>query len=240
MKRRIAVVVAVAALVAGVFYTRSLRSPAEPPATPIATSPTPAASAMPGATLLAGLGNLHFEITTREPEVSRWFDQGLMLAYGFNHDASERSFLRATELDPTCAMCWWGAALVLGPHVNSTMDPANNDKAWQRLRKAQELAANASPREQAWITALAARYAEHPPADRKALDEAWAKATGELAKQFPDDLDAATFHAEAMMDTQPWNYYDAHVRRRRHSAAGRVRGRRPVTRHVFARRPGVR
>jgi tetratricopeptide (TPR) repeat protein len=150
--------------------------------------------------------------------VARWFDQGLMLTYGFNHDAAERSFLRAAQLDPKCAMCWWGAALVLGPHVNSTMDPANNDKAWERLQKARALAAAATPREQAWIEALAARYAEHPPEDRKTLDEAWATATGKLAKALPEDLDAATFHAEAMMDTQPWDYYDAQQRPKGHTA----------------------
>ncbi len=68
------------------------------------------------------------------PEVQRWFDKGLMLTYGFNHDAAERSFLKAAELDPDCAMCWGGAALVLGPHVNSGMDPNNNAMAWERLQ----------------------------------------------------------------------------------------------------------
>ena len=218
MKRRIAVVVALAALVAGLLYSRNLRSPGAPAEAPVAAAPAGPEEAMPGATLLEGLGNHHFEISTSVPEVSRWFDQGLMLAYGFNHDAAERSFLRATELDPGCAMCWWGAALVLGPHVNSTMDPANAGKAWHRLGKALELAPKTSPREQAWIEALAARYAEHPPTDRKALDEAWARSTGGLAKAYPDDLDAATFHAEAMMDTQPWDYYDAQLRPKGHTA----------------------
>jgi tetratricopeptide (TPR) repeat protein len=106
-------------------------------------------------------------------------------------------------------MCWWGAALVLGPHVNSGMEPANNAKAWDRLQKARALAGKATPREQAWIAALAARYAEHPPEDRKPLDAAYAEAMGKLAAQFPDDLDAQVMHAEALMDLQPWDYYDA-------------------------------
>jgi len=131
-----------------------------------------------------------------------------MLTYGFNHDAAERTYLKATELDPECAMCWWGAALVLGPHVNSGMDPANNQKAWQRLQRAIELAPRASEREQAFIRALSARYAENPPDDRRPLDEAYAQATGQLAAERPDDLDAAAFHAEALMDLQPWDYYD--------------------------------
>ena len=174
------------------------------------TATAPAApDAVPGATLLEGLGSHSFPVTSDHPEVQRWFDQGLMLSYGFNHDAAERSFLKATRLDPECAMCWWGAALVLGPHVNAAMDPAMNLLAWQRLQKAVELAPNASPREQAFIRALSARYAENPPQDRKPLDEAYAAATRALVAQRPDDLDAAAFHAEALMDLQPWDYYDA-------------------------------
>lgn len=161
-----------------------------------------------GANLLQGLGDHHFPITTRSPEAQRWFDQGLMLTFGFNHDAAERSFLRATQLDPDCAMCWWGASLVLGPHVNAGMDPENNARAWSRLQKARALAGNAGPREQAFIEALSARYAKNPPEDRRPLDEAYAQATRQLVQQRPDDLDAAVFHAEALMDLQPWNYYD--------------------------------
>lgn len=183
---------------------------------------TPAVSppemAMVGAHLLEGLGDHSFPVTTTHPEVQRWFDQGLMLTYGFNHDAAERSFLKAAELDPDCAMCWWGASLVLGPHVNAAMDPADNADAWNRVQHARELASGASEREQAFIEALAARYAEHPPEDRSALDEAYAAATRELVRKRPDDLDAAVFLAEALMDLQPWDYYDAQLQPKGHTA----------------------
>ena len=180
---------------------------AEPAVTAPPASSPPEAALM--ATLLEGLGDYHFAVTSRNPDVQRWFDQGLMLTYGFNHDAAERSFMQATRLDPDCAMCWWGASLVLGPHVNAAMNPEDNADAWARLQKARALAPNATEREQAFIEALAARYAENPPADRSALDRAYADATGKLMRDLPDDLDAATFHAEALMDLQPWNYYDA-------------------------------
>ncbi|MEO8001269.1 MAG: hypothetical protein ABI644_05290, partial [Arenimonas sp.] len=172
----------------------------------------PAPDVIPGATLLQGLGDYHFSISSKGPEVQKWFDQGLMLTYGFNHDAAERSFIKATEIDPDCAMCWWGSALVLGPHVNSGMDPANNANAWARLQKAQALSSKTTPREQAFIKALSARYAETPPENRKQLDIAYANATGKLAEEFPEDPDALTFHAEAMMDLQPWDYYDVKLR----------------------------
>lgn len=208
MKRPIAIGLVIAVLAAGVLYTRSLRSPESTTPVPTTQAPPPAADQIVGATLLDGLGNYSFAVTTNNPEVQRWFDQGLMLTFGFNHDAAERSFLRATQLDPDCAMCWWGASLVLGPHVNAAMDPANNPKAWSRLQKAVNLATGATPREQGFITALTARYSETPGDDRRPLDVAYASAMGKLAAQYPDDLDAAAMHAEAMMDLQPWDYYD--------------------------------
>lgn len=216
MNRTIIAVVAALGFLAGGWYVYQGRNATSQEAVPGVAS-TPAA-ALVGATLLPGLGGYRFEITTASADVQKWFDQGLALTYGFNHDAAERSFLKGAELDPSCAMCWWGAALVLGPHVNAPMDPGNNGKAWARLQKARELGAKATPREQAFIQALSARYAENAPTDRRALDEAYARATGELAKARPDDLDAATFHAEAQMDLHPWDYYDAQRKEKGHTA----------------------
>jgi tetratricopeptide (TPR) repeat protein len=171
-----------------------------------------------GANLLEGLGDYSMPVTAENADVQRWFDQGLALTYGFNHDAAERSFLKAAELDPDCAMCWWGSALVLGPHVNAAMDPANNPKAWDRLKRAQDAADGASDKEKAYIKALAARYAESAPEDRRPLDEAYAAAMGELAARYPDDLDAVTLHAESMMDLQPWDYWDDQGQAKGHTA----------------------
>ena len=203
MNRTLVVALAVAALFAGVALGGLTTDP------PAATTPESKAAPLVGATLLSGLGNYHFPVTTTQPQVQRWFDQGLMLTFGFNHDAAERSFLKATELDPGCAMCWWGAALVLGPHVNGGMDPANNPLAWSRLQRALALAPGATEREQEFIRALAARYAEQPPQDRRPLDEAYARSMGLLVQARPADLDAAVLYAEALMDLQPWDYYDA-------------------------------
>ncbi len=166
-------------------------------------------SELPGASLIPGLGSHHFQITTTHAEANIWFDQGLALTYGFNHDAAERSFLRAAELDSECAMCWMGAALVLGPHVNAAMDPASADTAWSRIQRALSLSEAASEREKAFIRAVATRYAENAPEDRSGLDRAYADALAELVQARPDDLDAATFYAEALMDLQPWDFYDA-------------------------------
>jgi tetratricopeptide (TPR) repeat protein len=203
MSRYLVVLVVAFALATGLYVGNPARSK---------DTEAPAVAAAPvGATLLPGLGNYSFPITTSKPEVQRWFNQALMLTFGFNHDAAERSYLKAAELDPECAMCWWGASLVLGPHVNAAMNPEDNPKAWQRLQRAVALAPKATPRERAFIHALEARYAKDAPEDRRSLDQAYAKATGELVRELPDDLDAKAFHAEALMDLQPWDYYDENL-----------------------------
>jgi tetratricopeptide (TPR) repeat protein len=98
------------------------------------------------------------------------------------------------------------------------MEPANNPKAWDRLQRAQAAAGDATEKEQAFIRALATRYAAEPPEERRPLDEAYAEAMGQVAAQYPEDLDAATLHAEAMMDLQPWDYWDAAGEAKGHTA----------------------
>lgn len=208
MPRLAAVVLIVLGFASGYACTALNEPPAAAAGTPSSVPPV----APVGATLLEGLGDYQRLITTAKPEAQRWFDQGLMLAYGFNHDAAERSFLKAIEQDPDCAMCWWGAALVLGPHVNAQMDPANNGKAWMRAQKALALSANAAPWERAFIQALATRYVAEPGADRSRQDRAYANAMEQLVRQLPGDVDAEVLYAEALMDLSPWDYYDARGR----------------------------
>jgi len=163
----------------------------------------------PGAPVFTGLSDHHHPISTKIPETQKFFDQGVKLLFGFNHAEAIRSFREAARLDPDCAMCWWGVAFALGPNINLPMQADAAEPAWQALGRAQALAPKASAAERAWIDALAKRYATDPKADRKPLDEAFAQAMAELARTYPDDLDAATFAAEAMMDTQPWDYWQA-------------------------------
>jgi tetratricopeptide (TPR) repeat protein len=165
----------------------------------------------PSATLQArlfnNLGSYHFPITTKVSLAQRFFDQGLILAYAFNHDEAYRSFKEAARLDPDCAMCYWGAALVLGPNINASMDDSVVAEAYQLTQKALQLSAGVSEREMAYINALSKRYAAVPPQDRQPLDLAYADAMRDVSKRFPDDLDAATLFAEALMDLMPWNYW---------------------------------
>ncbi|HKY91785.1 MAG TPA: hypothetical protein VJM11_12130, partial [Nevskiaceae bacterium] len=164
-----------------------------------------------GPPLMDGLGHYRHPVTTRSAQAQRWFDQGLVLGYAFNQQAAEQAFLRATELDPSCAMCWWGSAWVLGPTINSGMDPDDVPYALERIARAREAAVEGevSDVERAFVEALATRYQRNPPVDRHALDEAYARAMRAMIDRFPEDLDARTLFADALMNLHPWNYYDA-------------------------------
>jgi tetratricopeptide (TPR) repeat protein len=158
--------------------------------------------------LYTDLGTYHMAVTTKSPVTQRYFDQGLRLTYAFNHDEAIKSYREGLRQDPTCAMCWWGIAYALGPNINVPMDTAAVRPAWDALRQAERLAPQASAREQAYIKALRSRYSSDPSADRAALDSAWARAIGQVSQAYPADDDAATLHAEALMDLRPWNYWN--------------------------------
>lgn len=159
--------------------------------------------------LLDGLGSHSYRITTRSSLAQQYFNQGLSLAWAFNHPEAARSFREAARLDSTCAMCYWGAALVLGPNINAAMSPDDVRAAYEAARKALALASSAPPNERALIEALATRYAPEALQNRTPLDSAYASAMRDVAQRFPDDLEAATLFAESMMDLTPWNYWTA-------------------------------
>jgi tetratricopeptide (TPR) repeat protein len=161
-----------------------------------------------GAIDVDDLGSHSYRITTASPEAQKAFDRGLTLAYSFSHERAEREFRRAAEIDPKCAMAWWGVALVNGPHINFPVVPPDKAlAAWDALTKAQALAPGASETERALIGALAKRYANPQPEDRRPLDEAYADAMRAVYKAHPQDADVAVLFAESAMDLVPWDLW---------------------------------
>jgi tetratricopeptide (TPR) repeat protein len=157
--------------------------------------------------LWEGLGSTTYKITTSNSAAQTYFDQGLRLTYAFNHGEAQRAFRKAQKLDPTCAMCFWGEALVLGPNINLPMQDDAMAPAFAAMQKARTLASAVSPKEQALIAALAARYSPEAKADRTQLDLAYAAAMSKVTAQFPDDDEIAVLYAESVMDVSPWNYW---------------------------------
>lgn len=165
----------------------------------------------PPVELLPGVGDVHLPITTDDELAQAYFDQGLALLYGFNHDEAARSFRRAAELGPDAAMPWWGLALAIGPNYNDTgVDAARAEATHEAVEAALARAPRASEREQAYVRAVARRYASADPAsDWLAFHHDYSAAMRELVRRYPDDLDAATLFAESLMMLRPWQLWTA-------------------------------
>ncbi len=164
------------------------------------------APGMPVAPRLQNLGVHRFPVTTKNARAQLFVNQGLNLTYGFNHAEASRAFAEAARLDPQCAMAYWGQALVLGPNINAQMEAADEPKALALIQKAVALKARATPRERAYIDALATRYTGKAE-DRKKADAAFASAMRSVVERYPGDADARTIYAESLMDLRPWNYW---------------------------------
>jgi tetratricopeptide (TPR) repeat protein len=172
---------------------------AEPPAEQATTTG-------PIAPRLQNLGTHTFPVSTRNRQAQLFINQGLNLAYAFNHAEARRAFREAARLDPNLAMAYWGQALVLGPNINALMEPNEEPHAYEMIQKALSLKSRASAREQAYIDALAQRYSG-AAADRKPRDQAYADAMRAVNRRFPQDLDAAMLYVESVMDLRPWGYW---------------------------------
>lgn len=169
-------------------------------------TPAPAGSSEP-APLFEGLGDHARKVSTKEPLAQRYFDQGLNLCYGFNHDEALRSFEQATRIDPDCAMAYWGIAFAVGPNYNLPVSPENAVRAFEALQAARQRAAGATPVERDLIDALAARFANPPPEERKDLDRAYAQAMGRLWSRYPQDTDVGVLYADALLNLSPWDLW---------------------------------
>ena len=155
-----------------------------------------------------GFGNYHVEVTTGSEEAQRWFDQGIQLLYGFNHDEAIRSFARAAEIDPGCAMAWWGISYAHGLHINNPeMTEAQSKAGYEAAQSALAALDNETPLEHALVDAVATRYTWPAPEGRTHLDEAYADAMEEVWRTFPNNPDVGALYAESLMDLQPWDLW---------------------------------
>src|SRR6266705_2286059 len=159
--------------------------------------------------LLPGLGEVHHPVATKNSQAQQFFDQGLKLVFGFNHDEARKSFQRAAELDPKLAMAWWGVSLTLGPNYNLPVDLEREKAGYDAAQRAVALKSNASEPERAYIDAVAVRYSNNPKADLHQLDVTYKDAMSKLAARYPDDLDAVTLYAESAMNLNPWHLWTA-------------------------------
>lgn len=157
------------------------------------------------APLFDGLGTLQYTITTNNDLAQKYFNQGLTLAYAFNHAEAARSFFYATKLDPNCAMAFWGYAYVLGPNYNAGMEDDHYERAYKAIQKAKKLSKNCTEKEKLLIDAMAERYSATPPEDRSQLDINYSEALKNIHAKYPDDIEVSTLYAESVMNLHPWD-----------------------------------
>lgn len=162
------------------------------------------------APLFDGMGELNFKISTDNELVQRYFNQGLVLAYGFNHAEAARSFYYASKLDPECAMALWGYAYVLGPNYNAGMESDNYQRAYDAVQKAIKVSeSKGTEKERDMILALSKRYVKDPIEDRTDLDMAYSNEMKKLFVKYPEDSDIGTLYAESVMNLHPWDLYES-------------------------------
>ncbi|NMH26752.1 tetratricopeptide repeat protein [Flavobacterium silvaticum] len=154
-----------------------------------------------------GLDGIHFPVSTKNPEVQKYIDQGLMLSFGFNHAEAARSFFEATRQDSLCAMGYWGFAYVLGPNYNGGMEKDNFERAFEAVNKAKKHSVHCTPKEKDLIEALSHRYSNDTTLTRKSLDSTYADAMRKVYKKYPDDATIGSLFAESIMDIHPWDLW---------------------------------
>ena len=175
---------------------------------PVTRNPEGAVQIRTGAVpLFDNLGHHHHPITTTSPLAQHYFDQGLRLFYAFNSDEALRSFQQAARLDPSSAIAYWGISLALGPNINMPMTPEGEEAAYQAIQMAKSISSAATERERAYIAALSRRYSPQGEADPKVLWRSYADAMRDLAKRFPEDLDATILFAAALLNLRPWDQW---------------------------------
>jgi tetratricopeptide (TPR) repeat protein len=183
-------------IVCGVACASAPQKPAAPPPRPPV-----------GPQLVSGLAPHHHPIATDSAEAQAFFDQGFAWVFAFNHEEAERSFEHAAELDPKSPMPHWGIAWAIAPNYNLDIDDERSVKASQAMARAKQLAADAPQNERDYVAAMAVRFSPDPKADRKKLARGYAAKMRDLARRYPDDLDAATLYAESLMNLDPWKLW---------------------------------
>lgn len=155
-----------------------------PNATKAATKP---------AVLMEGYGKVQMPVTTKSAEAQAFFNQGLALMHSFWFYEADRSFARAAQLDPECAMAQWGIA----------MSDVNEERRNAAIKRAKQLAPKVTEREQLYITAVEARYTGEKSTVQNngflGSSEDFKKALRKLVSLYNDDLEAKLFLALASM-----------------------------------------
>jgi tetratricopeptide (TPR) repeat protein len=157
----------------------------------------PSPETLPVPQKLTGVGNLHFPISSHNPETQQWFDQGINLFFDFWDYEDYRAFEQAIRTDPNCAICHWALAEALGAHNQEVQGYAHDE-----LMKAVALRSHADKREKLYIDAalaesgsVAGKYTS-----AKGSEDASKTILRQIVHKYPHDITARLLLAEALQD----------------------------------------
>ncbi len=157
------------------------------------------------APIFENIGDYRMEVTTSSPDAKRFFDQGMIFTYGFNHGEAARSFREAIRLDSNFVMAYWGLAYTLGPNYNAPLDMAVKEEIQWAVEKATSLMHTVTEVERGLVKASALKYTSES-AEPQLIS--FAESLKSLSESHPTNSDVLTFYAEALMLQHPWDLYD--------------------------------
>ncbi|MEO9869253.1 hypothetical protein [Ekhidna sp.] len=153
------------------------------------------------------IGDYRMDVSSSSKNARKFFDQGMVFTFGFNHGEAARSFREAIRLDSNFVMAYWGLAYALGPNYNAPLDPTNKDEIMDAVYKASKLKTDAESWQKDLIESIEIKYVEVEEANDPQL-EAFAQKMKELSELYNDNVDIQTLYAEALMLLHPWDLYD--------------------------------
>jgi peroxiredoxin/tetratricopeptide (TPR) repeat protein len=141
---------------------------------------------------IQGIGKVHFPITTSNPEVQKWFDQGVTLLHSFWEYEAERAFRWCLKLEPDNAMAYWGLARAAG-----------DERSEEFIKEAAKRKHKVSERERLHIESLEALNRTDRLRDRsdnyRERNQDYKKILETICVKYPDDYEAKAFLALANM-----------------------------------------
>jgi hypothetical protein len=162
------------------------------------------------------LGTVHFPISCGA-SVQKPFARGVALLHSFWYEEAEKEFLDIAKDDPNCAMAHWGIAMSIWHQLWNDPDAKVITRGLEEANNATKLASKATPREQAYIAAIAAFYSNSEKSDHDARAKAYSDAMQKVYASYPDDHEAAVFYALSLLASEP--HHDATFANRKAAAA---------------------
>lgn len=147
------------------------------------------------------LGKVDFPVSCSKAAKVK-FNRSLALLHHMMYKKAENGFAAVAEVDPDCAMAYWGIAMTHFHPLWAEPGEGEFKKGREAVKKAESLKPP-TERERAYVAAVKAYYENRKAVDHPARIAAWEKAQEQVYKAYPDDIDAGAFYALAHLATAP-------------------------------------